>query len=159
VLRFGFEPALGFSRRSLRATMAALCILSLAACSDGYPTEDVPQIDPARMTPAQLLEALNALGEEPHLGKRWRYALHANCELEVSVRNGDADHRHVVLEGGVVEARSVNGLTEILLIPEVGGDKQAVTVFATRRWTDMVQAKSLLARLQARCGSISIPTA
>lgn len=149
----------GCSSQALRAATAVLYVLSLAACSDGYPTEDVLQLDPARMTQAQLLAALNALGKDPHLGKRWGYALHANCELEVSVRNGDTERRRVVLEGAVVDARSVDGLTEILLVPEVGGDKQAVTVLATRRWTDTVQARSLLARLEARCGSPAVPSA
>lgn len=150
---------LRFSRQALCVAMTALCLLSLAACSDGYPTEDVPQINPARMTQSQLLAALNALGKEPHLGKRWGYALNANCELEVRVRNGNKDRRRVVLEGAVVDVRSVNGITEILLVPEVGGDTQAVTVLATRRWTDTVQARSLLTHLEARCGSPSNPTA
>jgi hypothetical protein len=149
----------GRLRQMLRAAVAALGVLCLAACTDGYSTEDVAQVDPARMTHTQLLAALNALGKEPHLGKRWRYALHANCELEVSVRNGDTDRRRVVLEGAVVSTRSVDGVTEILLLPELGDDTQAVTVLATRKWTDTVQVKSLLTHLEVRCASPAAPTA
>jgi hypothetical protein len=148
-----------FSRQSLRLAVAAPCVLSLAACFDGYPTEDVPQIDPARMTQAQLLAALNALGGEPHLGKRWRYALHANCELEVSVRNGDTERRRVVLEGAEINSRSVDGVSEIRLVPESDGETQAVTVLETRKWSDTVRARSLLTYLEVGCGRPAVPAA
>ena len=137
--------------------MTALCVLLLSACPDGYPTEDVPQIEPSRMTQAQLLAALNELGKEPHLGKRWRYALHANCELEVSVRNGDTDRRRVVLEAAEVTARSVDGVSEIRLEPKTGGETQAVTVLETRRWSDTVRARSLLTHLEVSCGNPGVP--
>ncbi len=41
----------------------------------------------ARMNQARLLAALNALGKEPDLGKRWRHAIHPNRELEVVKAN------------------------------------------------------------------------
>ena len=146
-----------FSSLAWRTAVSALCVLLLSACSDGYPTEDVPQIEPSRMTQAQLLAALNELGEEPHLGRRWRYALHANCELEVSVRNGDADRRRVVLDGAEVTTRSVDGVSQIRLLPETGGETQAVTVLETRRWLDTVMARSLLTHLGVRCGNPVVP--
>lgn len=148
----------GSPRQMLRAAVAALGLLGLAACADGYSTDDVPQLDPALMSHTQLVAALNALGKERHLDKRWHYALHANCELEVSVRNGDTDLRRVVLEGAVVSTRSVDGVTEIQLVPRLGGDTQAVTVLATRKWTDTVQARSLFTHLEVRCGSPDAPT-
>lgn len=139
-------------RQRLHFSLAALLVLSLAGCTDGYPTEDVPQIDPARMTQVQLLAALNALGKEPQLGKRWRYAMHADCELEVSVRNGERDRRRVVLEGAEVTSRSVEGVSEIRLVPKVGGEVQGITVLETHRWVDTVRARSLLTHLEVRCG-------
>lgn len=149
----------GFMRQRLHFSLATLLVLSSAACSDGYPTEDVPQIDLAGMTQAQLLAALNAMGKEPHLGKRWRYAMHANCELEVSVRDGDRDRRRVVLEGAEVTTRSAEGVSEIWLVPKVGGEAQGVTVMETRRWSDTVRARSLLTHLEVRCGNPVAPTA
>ncbi len=140
-------------RHRLHFSLVALLVLSLVGCSDGYPTEDVPQIDHARMTQAQLLAALNALGKEPQLGKRWRYAMHADCELEVSVRNGEKDRRRVVLEGAEVTTRSVEGVSEIRLVPKVGGETQGVTVLKTQRWSDTVRARSLLTHLEVRCGN------
>jgi hypothetical protein len=142
-----------------RTAASALCVLLLAACPDGYPTEDAPLIEPSRMTQVQLLAALNELGAEPHLGKRWRYALHANCELAVSVRNGDTVRQRVVLEGATFGARSADGVTEILLLPKDGGAAREVAVLATRRWSDTVKARSLLSQLEMRCGSPAAPTA
>ena len=142
-----------------RAPASALCVLLLSACPEGYPTADAPRIEPSRMTQAQLLAALNELGAEPHLGKRWRYALHANCELEVSVRKGDPVRQRVLLEGATVDARSADGATEILLLPKDGGAAREVAVLATRKWSDTVQAKSLLTQLELRCGTLAAPTA
>lgn len=134
-------------------------MLALAACSDGYPTEDVAPIDPARMTQAQLLAALNALGRESHLGKRWHYVMHAGCELEVSLRDGAADRRRVVLEGAAIGTRSVDGVSEIRLVPKAGGEALAVTALETRRWSDTVRARSLLTHLEVRCGRPEVPPA
>lgn len=149
----------GFTRGLTRAVAAAAFALSLAACTDGYPTEDVPQIEPSRMTQTQLLAALNALGKEPHLGKRWRYEMHANCELEVSVRGGGTVRRRIVLEGAQVTTRTVDGVSQIQLQPKADGESQALTVLETRRWFDAVAARSLLTHLEVRCGSPVPPTA
>jgi hypothetical protein len=144
----------------LRAAMATLVVVvSLTACSDGYPTEDVPQVDPTSMTQAQLLDALNALGKEPQLGKRWRYVMHTGCELEVSVRDGGTDRSRVVLEGAAISTRSVDGVSEIRLVPKAGGETEAVTALETRRWSDTVRARSLLTHLEMRCGSPAAPPA
>lgn len=147
------------SRQTLRKALTVICLALLAACSDGYPTGDVPQIDPARMSQAQLLAALNALGKEPHLGKRWQYALHPDCELEVSVRDLDTDRRRVLLEGAAVSTRSVDGVSEIRLVPRTGGETRGVTVLETRRWSDTVRARSLLTHLEVRCGNPVVPAA
>jgi hypothetical protein len=135
----------------LHEGLAALCGLSLATCSDGYPTADVPHMDLARMSQADLLTALNAMGTEPHVGKRWRYSLHADCEL--SVRDGDTDGARVAFEGADVSVRSVDGVSEIRLVPETGGETKSVTALETRRWSDTVRARSLLTHLQAGCGN------
>lgn len=144
--------------RAVCTWTGALCLLALGACSDGYPTEDVPQIDPARMTQAQLLAALNELGEQPHLGKRWRYALRDGCELEITVRDGERQHRRVALEGAAIGTRSADGTTEIRLVPEAGGEAQAVTALETRRWSDTVRASALLTHLEVRCGKPVAPS-
>jgi hypothetical protein len=145
--------------RAVGRWAAALVLPALMACSDGYPTEDVPQIDPARMTQAQLLAALNDLGKEPHLGKRWRYQLHAGCELEIVVRDGERERRRVVLEGATIATRSDDGVTEIRLVPRAGGEAQAVTALETRRWSDTVRARAMLTQLELRCDPPAPPAA
>lgn len=142
-----------------RAGAAALCLLALAACSDGYPTEDVPQVEPARMTQTQLLAALNDLGQEPHLGKRWRYVLRTGCELEITVSDGERERQRVVLEGAAIATRSADGVTEIRLVPQAGGEARAVTALETRRWPDTVRARALLTQLELRCGKPVPPSA
>lgn len=134
-----------------RAAASALCVLLLAACPDGYPTENAPRTEPSRMTQAQLVAALNELGAEQHLGKRWRYNLHPECELEVAVRGGDEKRRRVTIVGAEVSARDADGVSEILLVPTNGSEMQAVTVLETQRWSDTVRARSLLKHLEARC--------
>jgi hypothetical protein len=140
-------------RRSAIAVIVGISLsLSSAGCADGYPTEDVPKIDPATMSQAELLVALNTLGKAPHLGKRWRYALHDRCELEVSVRDGSVIRTRVELAGAIVSTRPVDGVSEVRLVPKAGGETRAVTVLESRRWSDTVLATSLLAQLEKRCG-------
>lgn len=147
--------------RAGRTWAGASCLatmVALAACSDGYPTEDVPQIDPARMTQAQLLAALNELGAEPHLGKRWRYVLRDGCELEIAVRDGERQPHRVVLDGAAIASRSADGMTEIRLVPRAGGEPQAVTALETGRWSDTVRARALLTHLELQCDKPPAPS-
>lgn len=146
-------------RRAWHASLQLPCVLCLLACSEGYPTEDAPRLDPASMTQAQLLVALNALGKEPQLGKRWRYALHDRCELEVSVRNGEVNHHRVPLEGAEVTTRTADGITEVVLAPTLDSGLQAITVLETKRWSDTVRVRSLLTHLEVRCGRPTLPAA
>ena len=140
-----------------RVVALALCVLLLAACPDGYPSEDAPQIAPSRMSQAQLLAALNELGAEPHRPRRWRYSLHPDCELEVSVRGDGGERRRVTLEGAEVSSRAVDGVSEILLVPANDSEAQGVTVLETPQWPDSVRARSLLRHLEARCGRAEGP--
>lgn len=140
-----------------RVVASALCVLLLSACLDGYPTEDVPQIEPSRMSQAQLLAALNELGTERHLPRRWQYSLHPECELEVSVRGDGVERRRVTLEGAEVSSRTLDGVSEILLVPANDRGAQGVTVLETPQWPDSVRARSLLRHLGARCGQAEVP--
>ncbi len=131
--------------------------LLLGACSDGYPTEDVSQIEPSGMTQAQLLQALNALGAEPQLDKRWRYELEEGCELRVEVRDGSPPERRLSLEGATFGQRSQDGLTEVLLAPRAADESASIVVLETRRWTDAVRIRSLLTHLKLSCTRPAAP--
>jgi hypothetical protein len=65
----------------------------------------------------------------------------------------------VELEGAEVTTRSVDGVSEIRLVPKTGGETQAVTILETRRWSDTVRARSLLTHLEVRCGNPVVPAA
>jgi hypothetical protein len=143
--------------RTWRAATTALCLHLLAACADGYPSEDAAQIEPARMTKAQLLAALNELGEVPQLRSRWRYTLHPQCELEVSERGDDAGPRRVAIEGAELRSRSADGMSQILLVPAGQGQAQAVTLLETREWSDVLLARSLLTHLERQCEQEDLP--
>jgi hypothetical protein len=140
--------------------MAALtAALTLAACSDGYPTEDVPQIDPAVMTLPQLLDALDELGQDAQPGTRWRYTLREGCKLDISVRDEERQRHRVAMHRVVIETRSADGTTEILLVPHGGDASGAITALETRRWPDTIRARSLFTRLEARCRASALMSA
>lgn len=142
-----------------RSGLAVLVVLTLAACSDGYPTEDVPQIDPAVMTLPQLLDALNELGQDAQPGTRWRYSLREACQLDISVRDEERQRHRVALHRVVIETRSADGITEILLVPQGGEASGAITALETRRWTDTIRARSLFTQLEARCRASALRSA
>ena len=62
-------------------------------------------------------------------------------------------------QGATVDAWTADAATEILLLPKDGGAAREVAVLATRKWSDTVQAKSLLTQLELRCGTLAAPTA
>ena len=53
-----------------RLVFAALMVMVGAACMDGYPTHDVPTMDPLDMTQHQRLAQMNLLGGDAHLDRR-----------------------------------------------------------------------------------------
>lgn len=146
-------------RRPLRAALATITCVVLTSCSDGYPTEDVPQIEPSRMTAAELVAALNELGAGRHLDQRWRYRLEGGCQLEVRARNGGAVHHRVRLTGASIEVRAEDGVFDVRVIPEDAPPSDAATVLETQRWPDSVRARSLLMHLTMRCTGPAEPPA
>ncbi|MET3497943.1 hypothetical protein [Variovorax boronicumulans] len=74
----------------VRWCVILLCLLAFlgAACSDGYPKEDVPTINPSEMTRSELLEKMNSLGDQPGLDRRWRYEVSESCQLTITVTAG-----------------------------------------------------------------------
>lgn len=134
------------------AQLLLATLLLLSACSDGYPTEDEPQVDHASLDQPGLIQALNALGDEPQLDRRWHYDLAEGCELQAKVRKGKPPERRLILEGATIQLRSREGLTEVLLLPREGGEPAAIVVLESPRWTDAVRIRSLLTHLELSCG-------
>jgi hypothetical protein len=80
----------GTGKVPARWGMVLLSVLAFlgAACSDGYPTKDVPAINPSEMTRPELLEKMNALGDQPGLDRRWQYELSQSCRLTITTTSG-----------------------------------------------------------------------
>ncbi|MBC7939364.1 MAG: hypothetical protein H7Z19_06290 [Chitinophagaceae bacterium] len=134
------------------ALAAALAVV-LAACGDGYPTEDEPQLDMSRMTQTQLLAAMNQLGAQRHLAARWRYAMAPACVLKVRVRNGEATEKATALEGATVETRSEDKVIHILVRTKTGPESAPVVALKSSKWSDSVRMQALLAHLERSCSA------
>jgi hypothetical protein len=78
-------------RASRRTVLWACAVLALAACADGYPTEDGALRLKFGMSKEATLKAMNTIGHHGYLEHRWRYELDADCLLRVRSR---------ALEGG-----------------------------------------------------------
>jgi len=131
--------------------LGALWLVMLGACGDGYPTEDAPMADPSSMDRTQLLSALNDLGSGPYQRDRWRYALDAECTLEIRVPGTDPARLLVDLRGASISSRGEDGTTEVQVIEEGETDEVPTTVIATNHWADSLLAKSLFTHLVQRC--------
>jgi hypothetical protein len=98
----------GMARRSVLVACAAL---ALAACADGYPTEDGALRLKFGMSKEATLTAMNTIGHHGYLEHRWRYEVDEACVLRVRSRalgGGEAAvsattpglHARVVVTGG-----------------------------------------------------------
>ena len=78
------------SRRPVWFGLFCIAMTCLTGC-DGYPSEDLPLVDPFHLSPAARLQRLNQLGQSPNAVDSWRYQVEADCALAVSVRSKGAD--------------------------------------------------------------------
>lgn len=136
-----------------------LCFVAFfgAACSDGYPTKDVPMVSPSEMTQAELLDKMNWLGDQPRLDRRWQYELSQSCRLTVTITTGQifGSQQTVVasLERADVKMRFDDADEKFDVHVHPVGDPPALeaSVLEGSGWADAVQMKSLLEHLQRLC--------
>lgn len=136
-----------------RGTLAGLAML-LAACVDGYPDEDAPNVHPRDMSAQQRIAVMNQIGKDASPRGRWRYRLVSSCSLQAS--QGPAWSRESVtvqLQGTSVSMRRDDGLEAFVvqLVPDQASAQEAVTVLDTLQWTDAVQMRSMLELLRLDC--------
>jgi hypothetical protein len=134
----------------------------LGACSEGYPSEDLPLPSPFDMDLAQRVEVLNGLGEaargEPPL--RWSYTLEPGCRLQVGQRRKGLramPPQVFQLQRQMDVAVSFDEATQsfgVDLMSEVDASKarRLGRLYASAAWTDAVQADLLLQLLIRDCG-------
>jgi len=134
--------------------MVAISLPMLAACRDGYPTEDEPLATPEKLTHEQLVEALNELSDETRDNRQRTYRLQSNCVLEIRAKKPKSQHLAHLGEHSL-DATSIKQDDDktylVTLTPRGGKTDQAITVFESTRWMDREQARTLVQYLQRGC--------
>jgi hypothetical protein len=138
--------------------MVAVSLPLLAACRDGYPTEDEPLATPEKLTREQLVEALNELSEETRGNRRRTYALQLDCELEIKAKKPKGQFlahlgAHSLNSTSIKQEDDTTYL--VTLIPRGGKPDQSITVFESTRWMDRERARTLVQFLQRGCHAAS----
>lgn len=141
------------------ALLLAAAGLLLAACFDGYPTDDVVLLDEREMSVPQLLQALDRVGARPHLRARYRHALGPGCVLEIRTgppAQADALPLQVPLAGADITTRlsgeDAPGYEVLVYVRgQVRGESPPLVLHQGGQWVDWVQTRSLLQQLQRRC--------
>jgi hypothetical protein len=123
------------------------------ACSDGYPTQDAPQVNPVDMTLQELLQQLNQIGDQAHLDRRWQYALASGCELTVLTSKRFRGERKAVmpLTGAEISMRAEGPDSYEVLIQPSTEAKQELIALEGGTWADGLRMRSLLDFLRIRC--------
>lgn len=129
----------------------------LAACSDGYPTEDLPRTSPFDMSSEQRLATLNRLARQAHPERSFRYTMAADCELRVESRRKGAGTTRTALrlvramEVDVVFDKADETFNVVLLADRRPGAEVLATLLQSKAWTDASQAELMLQLLTRDC--------
>jgi hypothetical protein len=150
----------GTGKAPVRRSAVLLCLLAFlgAACSDGYPTEDVPATSPSEMTRSELLEKMNSLGDQPGLDRRWRYDLSPSCQLTVTATAGGifGSSQSVVapLEHADITMRfdDTDEKFDVRVVPAPAPSALEVSVLEGGGWPVALQMKASLEHLRMHCG-------
>ena len=138
-----------------RLVFAALMVMVGAACMDGYPTHDVPTMDPLDMTQHQRLAQMNLLGGDAHLDRRWSYALLPGCVLRIDF-DGKAGPRPPVdihlLDASVKVATNKADDTFGVEVQQTHPSAPSeVTVFEAQKWIHAVRMSRTLLGIEKGC--------
>lgn len=136
--------------RSLLLPVCLAAALAIA-CSDGYPTEDAP----ARWStypppPEEVMAVMNELGRQAEAAPRWTYRFTEPCTLTI-VR--DREVQSVDLRGHWVHTKSGAGDTPhaVVLEPLQPGSRAELTLFASTRWRNVLEAAAAIKQLSGSC--------
>lgn len=145
--------------QSVGKAVVVLSIPILAACRNGYPTEDAPLADPGALTQEQLVEALNGLSEESRHGEERIYRLLSDCVLEIRGESPDSRHfprlgKHLLGVASVEEDGDTSHL--LTLIPRGELTAPVLTVFESRSRLEKDQARIAVLYLQKACRAATL---
>lgn len=138
-----------------RIAFAVLAVTVGAACMEGYPTQDVPAVDPLDMTQDQRLAQMNALGGEAHPDRRWSYDLLPGCILRIDF-DGKAGPRPVIdipLLGAAVRVATdkADNTFDVEVSPTTTASPAEVTVFEAQKWAHAMGMSRLLRVVEKGC--------
>jgi len=159
--RVAYAGETGSSSGKVPARWGVVLLFALAflgaACSDGYPTEDVPAISPSEMTRSELLEKMNSLGDQPGLDRRWRYELSPPCQLTVTATTGGifGSSQSVLaqLENADIKMRfdDTDEKFDVNVVPVSGPSALELSVLEGGGWPVALQMKASLEHLRMHC--------
>ena len=138
-----------------RLVFAALMVMVGAACMDGYPTHDVPTMDPLDMTQHQRLAQMNLLGGDAHLDRRWSYALLPGCVLRIDF-DGKAGPRppvdiHLLDASVKVATNKADDTFDVEVQQPPPSAPSEVTVFEAQKWIHAVRMSRTLLGIEKGC--------
>ncbi|RZJ16224.1 MAG: hypothetical protein EOO54_17380 [Haliea sp.] len=131
-----------------------LAIVASAACTDGYPKEDEPFLNPFDMDRAQLIDAMNDIGHDAFAGFSWRYRLLDECVLAISRRAAGRiqDSFEVPLQGRVVDlqAHAAGDGYAVGVVP-AAGESPVAALLETSSRMDALRMRLLTQGMQIDC--------
>lgn len=136
-----------------RERFAAVALAAaLAACADGYPSEDRPLPNPHDLDNPGRLAVMNEIGREAQPARRWTYTLGPDCALQVAARGSRdaAPSAHTVTLPRTLEAElrfdRDAGTYAVLMAPE------GPVLLEARRFNRASQFLLLLRLVARDCG-------
>ncbi len=149
----GTSPNVAPHRRAL--WLLPFIIALGAACTEGYPTQDVEPVDSLRLSNPQRLEIMNQLGHEAYLMQNWRYQLDVSCTLTIRVEEKN-EPTHVLryaLPGAIVQLKSspTDEAHDVQLSYPGRVNTEAMTLLKSDHWVEAVQMTALVKLLQRDC--------
>ncbi len=142
-------------RQHWRLEFAVLAVAVGAACTDGYPTQDAPAIDPLDMTQHQRLAQMNALGSDAHPDRRWSYDLLPGCVLRIDF-DGEAGPRaamEIPLMGATVKVATdkADETFDVEVKPTTPATQGEITVLEAQEWAHAIGMSRILRVVEKGC--------
>ena len=126
-----------------RLMLTTCVVLFLAACTEGYPTEDELIISPHALTQSERLEAMNQLGQEAHPGITWIYRTQPSCILQISVEGGESGRQTFSLQmkdaAVNVSSNKTDKVYGIQVQPKGSDSQEKQPILLSRTWVDAVE--------------------
>jgi len=137
-----------------RLAFAVMAVTLSVACMDGYPTQDVPSIDPLQMTQEQRLAQMNSLGGSAHPDSRWSYELLPGCVLRIDLdgKAGPIQAIDVPLQGSTVRVATdkIDDTFDVKVQPASHALGE-ITVLEAQAWADAVGLSRVLRVMEKGC--------